>query len=59
MEKFPFSLIKVAGLNYYILIQKFFLCETLNEFAFGRGFDFDNDDIEELEKRMKIKVIFE
>ena len=48
-----------AGINYYGLSKLIFLDGTMNEFAYGQALLFYKDDIEEIEKREKINLIFE
>ena len=58
-KKFPSSLTIAAGINYYGLSKLIFLDVTMNEFAYGQALLFYKDDIEEIEKREKINLIFE
>ena len=58
-KKFPLSLTIAAGINYYGLSKLIFLDGTMNEFAYGQALLFYKDDIEEIEKKEKIRIIFE
>ena len=52
-------LIIAGGINYYGMSKLIFLDGTMNEFAYGQTLLFYKDDIEEIEKRENIKLIFE
>ena len=48
-----------AGINPYGLSKLIFLDGTMNKITYGQALIFYKDNIEEIEKRVKINVIFE
>ena len=57
-KKVEIKIIIAGGVNYYGL-SKLILDGTMNEFAYGQALLFYKDDIEKIEKKENIKLIFE
>ena len=58
-KKFEKSLMIAGGINYFGLSKLIFLEGTMNEFSYGQALLFYKDDIQEIEKNHKVKIIFE
>ena len=57
-KKYDNSITKAGGINYYGVSKLIFLEGTMTEFSYGQTLLFYKEDIDELQKKVKSKIMF-